>query len=132
VPSVSAVSSGITDALLDELLDRDWPDDVAPMIDEIREGRTLLASALDFVKEQPDANYRRLHARRLVDIAVFLIIGTLFCDQATRSEKRKVIARQWLDVRMPDIQRNHTMIRSGAQLPMSEFETLAGGVAVVV
>ena len=68
---------------------------------------------------------------RLTDMAIILIVAALFCDHATASESRKVIARHWLDTRMPELRRLHEQVCSGDRLTLTEFETLAGPAPVM-
>ncbi|MCP3904328.1 MAG: acyl-CoA dehydrogenase [Planctomycetes bacterium] len=128
VAAVGAVTTGIAEAVVLELLDRDWPADIAPRVEEIRTGLASLAAASAFVKEDADPNYRRLCARKLTDMAIILIVGALFCDHATTDETRVVFARHWLDTRMPDLHRHRQQICSGDRLTLAEFDTLAGPV----
>jgi alkylation response protein AidB-like acyl-CoA dehydrogenase len=128
VAAVGAVTSGTAQALLEELLDGDWAEDIRPLIEQIRGGMRDLADVIDHVKEQPDANYRRLYARKIVDMALILIIGALFCDHATGSEKKKAVARHWLAAKMPELKRNRQLICSGDQSILTDFEALAGPV----
>lgn len=126
VAAVGAVTTGIAESLVLELLDRDWPADVAPMVEEVRSGLERLAAACAFVKNEPDQDYRRLCARTLTDMAIILIVGALFCDHAAADASRKVLARHWLDSRMPDLRRHQERICSGTRLTLSAFDTLAG------
>ena len=128
VAAVGGVTTGIAEAVVQELLDRDWPADVAPMVDEIRTGMASLTAASAFVKDDPDPNYRRLCGRKLTDMAIILIVGALFCDHATTDESRKTMARHWLNTRMPELHRNRQQICSGDRLTLTEFDTLAGPV----
>ena len=125
VAAVGGVTSGIAENLLSDLLDRQWPAEVGEMVETIRKAMVELAEVVKLVKEEPDANYRRLHARRLVDMALSLIIGALFCDHATASESKLVTARYWLGTRMPEFHRNKQLICSGERSILTDFEALA-------
>jgi alkylation response protein AidB-like acyl-CoA dehydrogenase len=128
VAAVGGVTSGTAQALLEDLLGGEWPEDIRPLVDQIRGGLDELIAVIEFVKEQPDANYRRLYARKIVDMALILIIGALFCDHATSSEKKKAVARHWLASRMPQLRRDRDLICSGKQAVLTEFDMLAGPV----
>jgi len=131
VAAVAGVVSGTCKTVLEMLVDRDWPTEVAPLIEQIREGMALLEEAIEFVKAQPGTAYRDLHARRLVDIGIDLIVAALFCDHATASETKLEVARYWLTWRMPEIRMLTDRICSGDQAAVREFETLAGPVPVL-
>ena len=126
VAAVSAVVSGNAASLVEHLLDRAWSADLAPLAENVRTGVTDLNEVIKFVKDQPDANYRRLHARRIVDMAIVLIVGALFCNHAAESEARETVLKYWIETRMPEFRRNREMILSGQKLILSDFEALAG------
>jgi len=128
VPAAGAVNSGLAERLLRQMLDREWPESVAGHIDEIRAGIDELNKVIAFVKEQPDENYRRLYARKMVDMAMILIIGTLFADHAAASAERETILRYWMGTRMSEFRRNKELITSGEQTILESFEELAGPV----
>ena len=58
-------------------------------------------------------------------MALVLIIGALFCDQATADDNKKTVARYWLATRMPEFRRNKEMICSGERSILTDFEVLA-------
>jgi alkylation response protein AidB-like acyl-CoA dehydrogenase len=128
VAAVGGVTTGIAEEIVSELLDRDWPADVASMVEEIRSGLESLAAACAFVKDDPDPNYRRLCARKLNDMAIILIVASLFCNHAVTVEERRILARHWLDTRMPELERCRQQICSGDRLTLTEFDALAGPV----
>ena len=88
----------------------------------------MLDEAVEFTKAQSGAGFRDLYARKLVDIAIYLVVGALFCDHATASESKLAVARYWLSQRMPEIQMLHQQILSGDTAVIDEFETLAAPV----
>jgi alkylation response protein AidB-like acyl-CoA dehydrogenase len=128
VAAVGGVTTGVAEGVILELFDRDWPADIALMIEEIRTGMASLAAACAFVKDGSDPDYRRLCARKLTDMAIILIVGALFCDHALTDESRKVMARHWLDTRMPELHRLRQQVCSGDRLTLTAFDTLAGPV----
>jgi len=130
VPAGGAVNSGIAETLLRQILDRDWPDAVAGYVDQVFAGLDDLNEVIEFVKAQPDENYRRLYARRIVDNAIILIIGALFCEHAAASPERETILKYWMGTRMAEFRRNKDLIMSGEQTILESFEELAGPVPV--
>ena len=131
VAAVAGVISGTARTVIEELLDRDWPESVAPMIEQIREGLALMDESVEFIKAQPGTSYRDLYARKLVDIATHLIVAILFCDQATASEKKLQVAKYWLNWRLPEMRMFKEQICSGDVSPVEEFELLAGPLPVI-
>ncbi len=136
VAAIAGVLSGTAEMVISDLLAKPthmdaWPADIAPMIEEIRGGIADLNEAIAFVKSQSGVNHRDLYARKLVDMAIYLLVGALFCDQATASEKKKAVASYWLAWRMPELRMNKERILSGNLAPVEQFDALAGPVPVV-
>ena len=129
--AVAGVTSGTAKTIIEDLLDRTWPGELQPLVDQIRRGAELLDECVAFVKGQPSATHRDLYARKLVDMALYLIVAALFCDQALVSETKHSVARRWLGWRMPEVRMDAEMIRSGDTQIVEEFEILAGPVPVV-
>jgi len=141
VAAVAGVVSGTATSVIEELTEKPtraassstsgqaaWPAEVAPLIEKVRQGLAVLNEAIEFVKTQSGTAYRDLHARRLVDIAIYLVVAALFCDHAAASSRKLAIAKYWLAWRIPEIHMLAEQIKSGDQSPVSEFEALAGPV----
>jgi hypothetical protein len=131
VAAVAGMTSGTCTTVIEELLDRPWTAEVAPLVEQIRAGLGILAESVEFIKSQPGTSYRDLYARKLVDIGVYLVVAALFCRQALESPRKLAVARRWLADKMPDIRRNREQIRSGDLSVVNDFETLAGPVPVL-
>jgi alkylation response protein AidB-like acyl-CoA dehydrogenase len=128
--AVAGVVSGTANTLIEQLIGRDWPEEVAPMIEQIRRGTALMDEAVSFVKDQPGATYRDLYARKLVDMAIYLVVGALFCDHATAGDAKKATAKYWFAWRMPELRMLAEQIRSGDETAIHDFEALAGPLPV--
>jgi alkylation response protein AidB-like acyl-CoA dehydrogenase len=131
VAGVAGMVSGTCNTLLESMLEKPtkmakWPADVAEMVAQIRQGQKLMTEAVDFVKNQGAASYRDLYARKLVDMGVYLVVATLFADQATASDKKKAVLKYWLNWRLPEIRMLHEQVLSGDQAVVEQFEALAG------
>ena len=128
VAAVRGICSGTAANLLAELLDRDWPDHVKPLVDRLRQAADQLNEAVAFTKSQTGTDYMDLYGRKIVDAAIYILIGVLFCDQAADDDGRRIIAQRWCDLKLPEVRLNHEMICSGDQTVMTEFDALAGPV----
>ncbi len=130
IAAVAGVTSGTAAAVIQELIDRDWPDDVAAMVEQIRKHAAILLETVQFVKAQAGMTYRDLYARKLVDMTIYLIVAALLCDHATAKDEKKAVASRWLAWRMPEIRMLAEQIQSGDLAIVKDFETLAGPVPV--
>jgi len=130
--AVAGVLSGTAANVVEEILSshEDYPGEIVPITEQIREGLDLLNRAVEYVKARSGTQYRDLYARKLVDIGVCLIVGALFCDHATGKESKKSVARYWAGWRLPEIRMLTEQITSGDEAAISDFEPLAGPVPV--
>ena len=132
IAAIAGVTSGAAAEVVEELLaGRQWSAEIAPLIEQLRGGVQIMKDCVAFVKAQPGNSYKDLYARKLVDIGVYLVIGALFCDYATASAKKLLVAKRWLADKMPQIRMNQEQILSGNTLSVTEFDTLAGPVPVL-
>lgn len=129
--AVAGMTSGTAKTVIEGLIARDWPADIKPMIERIREGLVLMEEAVEYVKTASGNGYRDLYARKLVDIGIYLVVAALFCDQAIAKESKIAVTKYWLSWRMPEIRMLKEQICSGDNMAVSEFEALAGPLPVI-
>ncbi len=132
VAAVAGVISGTAAEVIQDILgDRVWPHELEMLVIRIREEVALLAEAVTFVKAQSSSNaYRDLYGRKLVDMAIDLVVAALFCDHATASPKKLAVAKRWMADRMPRVRMLKEQICSGETTTLTDFETLAGPLPV--
>ncbi|MCE5325795.1 MAG: acyl-CoA dehydrogenase family protein [Planctomycetaceae bacterium] len=131
VAAVRGVSSGGVEGVMNEVLNnRQWPADIQPTVDKVKEGYALLVEAMAFAKEK-GMEYTDLYGRKIVDMAIAVIVGALFCDHATGKESKKAIAARWMAAKLPEMRMNKELVLSGDRSVITDFATLAGPVPVV-
>jgi hypothetical protein len=128
VAALAGVTGSTVGEMIQEILgDRVWPHELETLVIRIREELAVLAEAVAFVKAQSASNaYRDLCGRKLVDIAIDLVVAALFCDQATANPKKLVVAKRWLADRAPRIRMLKEQICSGETSSLTDFDALAG------
>ncbi len=82
VAAVRGVCSGTGEKFLAGLEAFDYPAEVKDLVDILIAGREKMVEAVSFIKSQPGTDYMDLHGRKLVDIAIDLIVGHLFLQQS--------------------------------------------------
>ena len=82
VAAVRGVCSGTADRFLTEKEEYAYPAECDELLAILKRGREQLAQAVAFVKEQPGTDYMDLYGRKLVDVAIMLIVGHLFLQQS--------------------------------------------------
>ncbi|MDD5704820.1 MAG: acyl-CoA dehydrogenase family protein [Kiritimatiellae bacterium] len=127
VAAVAGVMSGAAAEVTNELLaGRSWNAELQPLVAQVRDGLALLDEAVAYVKSQHGGNtYRDLYARKLVDMGIYVLVGALFCDYATASAKKLLVARRWVSEKIPQLRMLRDRICSGETLTLTEFESLA-------
>ncbi len=142
VAAVRGVCSGACEKYLADLSQKTYDPELKGLLDKLAEGTTQLLNAVAFVKQQ-GTEYMDLYGRPLVDIAINLITGYLFCDlevlvedttgasdgQKIPMKKRKaIIARRFITKNAPQIAALAQLIHSGDKSSFTDFATLIGPV----
>jgi hypothetical protein len=128
VAALAGVTSGLAHALVEELLNRTWPQPVAEQVDQVRVGLALLDEAVAFAKGQRSTGYLELYGRKIVDMACTLIIAGLLCGYGAVSERKLTVAQRFLAAKLPELRMNRELICSGDEAVITRFEALAGAV----
>ncbi len=150
VAAVRGVCSGAAEKYLAELAAQQYASEVKDLLAILADGTQKLSKAVAFVKDQ-GVDYMDLYGRALVDIAIDLIIGYLFCGQASSEKdmqvavadtlgnngqmvsmkKRKaMIARRFIKKAEPKIDELFELICSGDKSTFDEYDALIGPVPV--
>ena len=82
IAAVRGVCSGTAENLMTEYTQQEFDSEVSDLLDILAQGREQLQKAIAFAKENGN-DYMDLYGRGIVDIAIDLIIGYLFCNQAS-------------------------------------------------
>ncbi|MHC4337543.1 MAG: acyl-CoA dehydrogenase family protein, partial [Planctomycetota bacterium] len=150
VAAVRGVCSGTAEKFLEELAGQSYEAGVKDLLAKLAEGIEQLKSSVAFVKEQ-GAEYMDLYGRGLVDMAIDLINGYLFCGQASTKvdmevgtsvedrrsdngtismkERKAKIARRYISKNAPKIAALAELIGSGDKSTFSDYENLVGPIA---
>ena len=60
--------------------------------------------------------------------AIVVIVGHVLLGQATKNERKRRVARRFVESQMPILRMNCEQVISGDNAPLDEFELLAGPV----
>jgi 3-(methylthio)propanoyl-CoA dehydrogenase len=149
VAAVRGVCSGTADKYLDELSQHQYDEQLSDLLEILKEGTQILKQAIVFIKEQGN-EYMDLYGRPVVDIAIDLIVGYLFCDQGSSKvdmkvpvaeegqsktgktvamkDRKALLARRYITKNAPKIKALAETIRSGDKSTLSQYESLVGPV----
>jgi hypothetical protein len=66
--------------------------------------------------------------RRLVDSAIAVIVGHLLLDQARKNDRKKRVARRFIETEMSLLRMNCEQVQAADTSPLEEYQLLAGPV----
>jgi alkylation response protein AidB-like acyl-CoA dehydrogenase len=148
VAAVRGVCSGSAEKFLTELAEKKYQPGLEDLLGKLSEGTEQLKRAIEFVKGQGN-EYMDLYGRALVDIAIDLINGYLFCSQASTSidmqvktsgnnqtddgsiaikERKAAMARKYITKNAPKIAALAELIRTGDKSTFTDYPTVIGPV----
>ncbi|MBN2594891.1 MAG: acyl-CoA dehydrogenase family protein [Sedimentisphaerales bacterium] len=148
IAAVRGVASGTAGKFMAELAEQEYDSGLKDLLELLAEGRELMNEAAAYVKEQGN-EYMDLYGRPLVDIAIDLINGYLFCGQASTKvdmevpviengagngktipiKKRKaMVARRYITKNTPKIAALARLISAGDKSTFNEYDMLVGPV----
>ncbi|MCI0498899.1 MAG: acyl-CoA dehydrogenase family protein [Planctomycetales bacterium] len=149
VAAVRGVCGGACEKYLADLASRPYADSVKDLLDMLAEGGRTLLKCAAFAKEQ-GVDYMDLYGRQLVDIAIALINGYLFCGQASSkvdmqvavagngdpnapktipmTRRKEAVARRYVTRNASLIKSLAEEILSGDRSTFKEYEALVGPV----
>ena len=149
VAAVRGVCSGTAEKFLTELAGQNFDEKVKDLLETLAAGTEQLKESIAYVKEQGN-EYMDLYGRALVDIAIDLINGYLFCGQASTKidlqvsvaengqdgngqtismkERKATVARRYVTKNAPKIAALAELIRTGDKSTFTDYETLVGPV----
>lgn len=158
VAAVRGVCGGTAEKFLLEKEAFDYPAECDELVELLKAGRADLVDAIAFVKEQPGTEYMDLYGRKLVDVAIMLIVGHLFLQQSvarphwqdafTQDAKpsdngdsapssysevqkhKRGTARRYISGNAPKVRMLCEQIRSGDRSTMTDYDLLVGEVPV--
>ncbi len=149
VAAVRGVCSGTAEKYLTELAALEYDAEVRDLVDVLAEGTQQMQAAIEFTK--PHGNeYMDLYGRALVDVAIDLITGYLFCGQASTKVEMEVavagsgsarndqkismkarktmMARRYIMKNAPKIKALTDQVRQGDKSTFAQYEALVGPV----
>lgn len=131
VAACRGVASGVFESYIAEHEAKEYGD---PQLEQLKQkligAKQHLAEAIKFVKQQ-SPTYLDLAGQRLVDCALIQIMGHLLLGQAEKNDRKKSVARRYIERELPVLRMKCEQIRSGDTSPLAEYQQLAGPVPSV-
>ena len=126
VAAVRGVCGGAFEKQVEELEQHEYFDKTLNALkQQLDEGKARMLEGIAFVKGQ-GVDYMDLCGRKLVDGAAVVLIGHLLLQQAVGNERKRLVARRFIEPGLATLQRDMTLLCSGDKSVLEHFETLAG------
>lgn len=128
VAACRGVASGVFENYIADFEAKTYADPALEALKQkLVDNKQHLTNAIRFVKQQ-SPSYLDVAGQRLVDSAMIEIMGHLLLGQAEKSDRKKAVARRFIDREMPVLRMKCEQICSGDTSPMTEYLQLAGPV----
>jgi alkylation response protein AidB-like acyl-CoA dehydrogenase len=128
IAAVRGVVQGAAEQFCQEIAAGSFVESVRPYVDKLNAALPTLAEVIAFVKTQPGVEYMDLWGRKIVDGAIDLIVGYIFCRDVNFDANRLPIAKRWVTYRLTRLKMLREMILSGDRSSVEDFAALAGPV----
>lgn len=128
VAAIRGVASGALETYVADFEKIEYTDPLlAGLKQKLIEAKERILQAVQFVKGR-SASYLDLSGRRLVDAAIVVIVGHLLLGQGAVNERKKRVARRYIENQLPVLRMNVEQVLSGDTSALEEYELLAGPV----
>ncbi len=128
VAAEKGVTSGVFANWIEPHEGKQYDDpELAEMQARLVEARSRIQEAIQFAKSTGGA-YLQLSGRKLVDAAIAVMIGHLFLGQAEKNDRKKAVARRFLQRELPVVRMNCEVVCAGDAAPYEQYTLLAGPV----
>ncbi|MDO4585398.1 MAG: acyl-CoA dehydrogenase family protein [Planctomycetia bacterium] len=128
VAAIKGITSGVFQSYVEEMEKRTFDDaELETCKAQLVAAREKVAEAVAFVKAA-SVTYTDLSARRLVDMAVSVIIGHFLLKQAAICGRKKTVLQYFLAREMPMVEKNRQQILAGNQLAVDAYLEIVGEV----
>lgn len=126
VAAVRGVCSGAFEKHVAEFEGHEFKDKLLHELKQkLGHGKDLVLEGIGFVKDR-SGDYMDLHGRRLVDASAAVLIGHLLLRQAEADDRKRLVARRFIESHLPTVRRDMEVVCSGDRIPLEAYETLAG------
>ena len=126
VAAVRGVCSGAFERRIDGFEQHEYTEGLLHELKQkLIEGKELVLQGVAKVKEE-GAGYMDLYGRKLVDAAAVVLIGHLLLGQAAANERKRRVARRFIESSLPTLRRDIELVCSGDKSVLEDYDTLAG------
>jgi len=93
----------------------------------LRQMKEMTEKAIEYVKTRNDSLYQEYHSRRLVEMVSDTIIGYLMLRDASFSERKKDVAKYFIETALPEVSTRHDIIVNNIQHFLEKKQEILDG-----
>ncbi len=121
VAAIKGLTSGIYQSYLETFETKEYDEaPLAALRDQLKESRKELDEAIGFARAQGGI-YLDLHAREVVDAGIAILVGHYLLGQASRCDRKKRVAKYFIEKNTPAITHNCRWILSGSTQAVDDY-----------
>ena len=124
VAAIGGVVTKVMEPELDRMESGHREEFQKPYLKVLKEKRTLLNKAVDFIKEKNDHEYQSFYQDRLVDMATKLYTAHLFLKYAAFSEDKRKTMDVFFEREIPEWDKNYRFVVSGKSIVIEQSSDL--------
>jgi hypothetical protein len=127
---VAAIGGIITGTAMERIREYEEEFDFSAVTDlhtTVKEMSVLLEMAIAYVKQKGDSEFQEYHSRRLMEMTTNLIIGYLMLRDASFSERKKAVAKFFLEYAYPEVKMNCDIITHEIQSLLHTHDLILDG-----
>jgi 3-(methylthio)propanoyl-CoA dehydrogenase len=94
---------------------------------KLKEMSIFLEKAITYIKQKEDSDFQEFHSRRLVEMATKVIIGYLMLRDASKSERKKEVARFFIEQAYPEVKSKSDIIINDNSSLLKNHELILDG-----
>lgn len=93
----------------------------------LRQMKEQTEKAIEYVRAKNDSLYQEYHSRRLVEMVTDTVIGYLMLRDAGRSERKKDVAKYFIEMALPEVNIRHDIIVNNIQHFLEKKQEILDG-----
>ena len=129
VAAIRGLTSGVFQDYVSKFEAKELGDETLEALKEkLVAARAKLDDAIAFVRGQ-GASYVELRARKLLDVAIAILIGHYLLAQATKNERKKLVADYYITKELANMEGIFALVENGATHVLDQYLELVGPVA---
>lgn len=127
VQVVSCTKGVLGDALkelMDEMDGRDYPKDVADILDDVRKLRAAYYECAAIVQDNDSISFKGAAMKEVVDIYANAWVGYLLLGEASETDRKKIVARRFLTRAIAQAAASKSVLKAGLFADLDARDTI--------